>query len=115
MPFCEIRTNVALESDKTAALADAASLTVSSMLGKPESYVMVQVTTQQVMRFGGTDEPLCYIRIGSLGLPEDNTKALSAELSKLVGDHLSVPKDRCYIEFVNPPRHMWGYNGSTFG
>lgn len=115
MPFCEIRTNVALEDDKTALFADAASQTVSSLLGKPEAYVMVHVVPDQVMRLGGTNDPLCYIRIGSLGLPEEQTKDLSASLSEMVGDHLSVPKDRCYIEFVNPPRHMWGFNGSTFG
>lgn len=115
MPFCEIRTNVTLDNDKTAAFADAASQTVSSLLGKPESYVMIQVVPGQVMRFGGTDDPLIYIRIASLGLPEEKTKALSSSLSELIGDHLSVANDRCYIEFVSPPRHMWGFNGSTFG
>jgi len=115
MPYCEINTNVEIpETDATKLIADL-SVRVAAMLGKPESYVMVRVESGRTMRFGGSDDPLCLIRLASLGLPEERTGEFSAELSTFCTDRFGVAPDRCYIEFSSPPRHMWGYNGGTFG
>jgi phenylpyruvate tautomerase len=85
------------------------------MLGKPESYVMVRVSAGEAIVFGGTEEPVCHIRLASLGLPEDQTPQYSAALSEIARNHLGVEPARCYVEFVSPARHMWGYNAGTFG
>lgn len=115
MPLCELYTNVSLSTKDKNDTALIVSATVAEMLGKPESYVMVRIATEETMTFGGSDEPLCFIRLGSLGLPEDQTKPFSDTLSSLCNERLGVPPGRTYIEFHSPPRHMWGYNGSTFG
>ncbi len=87
---------------------------VAKLLGKPESYVMVRYNHNPNMLFAGCATPTAFLQLKSLGLPEEKTAELSSALCALVSDYLSVPAERCYIEFSSPPRHMWGWNSRTF-
>ena len=65
------------------------------------------------MLFGGDNAPLAYLELKSIGLLESQTNELSAMLCQLMHDY-AIPVDRVYIEFMDAPRKMWGWNGSTF-
>jgi hypothetical protein len=91
-----------------------ASQEVAGILGKPERYVMVSMEHNPVMLFGGSDEPLAYLELKSIGLPETKTAEFSQALASLLNDELGLPADRIYIEFTDAPRAMWGWNGGTF-
>ena len=112
MPLLKIETN-AQPATPQAVITDF-SAAVASMLGKPESYVMVTLQHNPSMLFGGNDEPLAYLQLKSLGLPEDRTAEFSTTLCDLAEKHLGVTAARTYIEFSSPPRHMWGWNSTTF-
>ncbi len=115
MPLLHLATNLQMsreEEEKTAATLSAAA---ARLLGKPESYVMTLVQGGQAMTFGGTAEPCAYLQLKSLGLPETQTGELSAALCDLVLEELGIEPGRTYIEFSSPPRHLWGWNRSTFG
>ncbi len=112
MPLLSIESN-ATPSDRDGFLAEA-SHEVATMLGKPESYVMVRYAHNPDMRFAGSDEPLAYCELKSLGLPEDRTAEFSERLCRLLQERLGVPPARTYIEFGNGVRHLWGWNGATF-
>jgi phenylpyruvate tautomerase PptA (4-oxalocrotonate tautomerase family) len=114
MPLLSIETNQTVHQDKINNLVAEASRTTASLLGKPESYVMVRVTHNPDMMFAGTQEPLAYLELKSLGLPEDRTTELSRGLCDLMSDGLDIPAERIYIEFTNGTRHLWGWNGGTF-
>jgi phenylpyruvate tautomerase PptA (4-oxalocrotonate tautomerase family) len=114
MPLLSIETNQALGTDVAQALLDDATRTLAEMLGKPEHYVMLRLTHNPNMRFGGTAAPLAYLELKSLGLPEQRTAAFSAALAELLGRHTDIPPSRMYIEFAAPQRHFWGYDGGTF-
>lgn len=114
MPLLQITTNVPLSGDAKKNLTVAGSSTVSEIVGKSEQWVMVTVRENVEMRFGGSEDPCCYLELKSIGLPENSTRNFSAKLANLVEEHLEVPSGRVYIEFTNAPRHLWGYNGSTF-
>lgn len=114
MPYLKIQTNQELSESDQKVLLEKASAAVSRELGKPESYVMVTLDPPRPMLFAGTDDPVAYLELKSIGLPADNTKDISAALCKLISDELSINKDRVYIEFANAGRNMWGWNGSTF-
>lgn len=88
---------------------------VARELGKPESYVMTQFEQLETMTFGGSDEDACFLQLKSIGLPESKTSSLSESLCAFIEAELAIPKERVYIEFVDAPRAMWGFNGSTFG
>jgi phenylpyruvate tautomerase len=114
MPFLKIRTNQRLAESAAKSLASKASASVADLLGKPESYVMVSVETGAAMLFAGTDEPLAYLELKSIGLPKSITASASRALCDLVAGETGVATNRIYIEFTDAPRHMWGWNGGAF-
>ena len=115
MPLLTLTTNVSLTPEQKSSLPVKLSAETARLLGKPESYVMVIVQDGQTMIMGGNNEGTAYLKLKSLGLPESDTASLSEALCDLVNDSLGIPADRIYIEFFNPPRHLWGWNRGTFG
>jgi phenylpyruvate tautomerase len=114
MPLLKIHTNTPLDAEEKHALAVSASRAVADMLGKPERYVMVSVEENPAMVFAGSDDPLAYLELKSIGLPGNKTGEFSAALAALLGEHLGLPADRIYIEFADASPSMWGWNGGTF-
>ncbi len=114
MPLLRIQTNLELPVADAKALAAKASALVSEQLGKPESYVMTSVEHNTAMQFAGTDAPLAFLELKSIGLPESITADVSSALCQLVSAEAGIAADRIYIEFTDAPRKMWGWNGSTF-
>ncbi len=114
MPLLKIQTNKVVEPATAKTLIADASTTVADLLGKPERYVMVSLEHNPAMLFGGSDDPLAYLELKSIGLPESQTADLSRSLSDLLNRALDLPANRIYIEFADAPRNMWGWNGGTF-
>jgi len=110
----KIQTNATVSADNKKALVTLASSAVAEMLGKPERYVMVSIEENPAMLFGGSDAPLAYLELKSIGLPESQTSEFSTRLSSLLEEQLGLPAERIYIEFADAARNMWGWNGGTF-
>ncbi|MGB0723035.1 MAG: phenylpyruvate tautomerase MIF-related protein [Gammaproteobacteria bacterium] len=115
MPVLNITTNSPFPPEDREAKLTHLSRSLATLLGKPEGYVMVRVTPDAALVFAGTAQPAAYAELKSLGLPEDQTGAYSAALCQLISQTLGVPPGRTYIEFSSPPRHLFGWNESTFG
>ena len=76
---------------------------------------MVSVIPDQMMMWGGKEEPcasLHLMSIGKLGLKEN--KQLSKVISEHVEKHLGISPNRMYIEFQDIKTADLGYDGSTF-
>ena len=114
MPFLRIQSNQALTDAEARSLAARASAVVAEQLGKPERYVMISVESNPAMQFAGTDAPLAYLELKSIGLPESLTADTSRALCDLLASAAGVDPDRVYIEFTDAPRKMWGWNNGTF-
>ncbi len=114
MPYLKIQTNQNIAENNSKAFIQAASRIVAEELGKPESYVMINLEPPRPMLFAGDDAPTAYLELKSIGLPDNKTKPLSAALCEMVQTHFGIDPARIYIEFANAPRHMWGWNNSTF-
>jgi len=114
MPFLKIQTNTSLPEDTARDLAGRASALVAAQLGKPERYVMVSVETNPVMQFAGSTDPMAYLELKSIGLPESSTGDASRARCELVSVATGIEPERIYIEFSDAPRKMWGWNSSTF-
>jgi len=112
MPVLQITTNVTI--DNADELAKQASSLAAGMLGKPESYVMVSINGGAELIFAGTNEPCAHLVLESLGLPESETSNYSEKLCGFIEQQLGVSPSRTYIEFINPERHMFGWNKTTF-
>ena len=114
MPLLKIATNRESDELATTHLARDASAVVAEMLGKPERYVMVDISVGRTMLFAGSDQPLAYLELKSIGLPAERTPEFSAALCELVHERLRIPMERIYIEFTDVERRLWGWNGATF-
>ncbi len=114
MPLLIITTNISLDEQAAQALCGNASSHVASLLGKPESYVMVSLQTDTVMSFAGDDSPCAMLELKSLGLPEQQTAAFSESLCDFLNQHAGIKPERIYIQFSSPERHMWGWDKRTF-
>jgi len=114
MPMIRVETNQKVSDDTAKALLADLSRLAADSLGKPESYVMVALHPGQAMLFAGTDAPLAYVEVKSIGLPTGQTKALSNALCTFVHQRLGVDPSRVYIEFAAPQGALWGWNGGTF-
>ncbi len=112
MPLLTLSTNIHI--DDKLALAKSASRSVADLLGKPESYVMVQIEDDQCLIFGGEESPCALLQLKSLGLPENSTADFSSRLCHFINEQTGISSQRIYIEFSNPQRHMWGWDQRTF-
>jgi len=115
MPLLHLITNLELHPESEQAAAESFSKQAAQLLGKPESYVMTVVQGGQAMLFNGNNEPCAYLQLKSLGLPEERTAEFSAVLCDHIHENLGIETARIYIEFSSPPRHMWGWDRTTFG
>lgn len=112
MPYLKLQTNKSLNAQKQYELAGEFSALVSKELGKPEKFIMVAVEPEVTMMFNKSVEPLVFIELKSIGLPD--TRQLSARICDFVQEKLHVDKSRVYIEFSDSPPSMFGWNGGTF-
>jgi len=114
MPYLKINTNIVLDKTVETELGKSVSAEVSGLLGKPENYVMTEINSSLSMSFAGNNDPLAYLELKSIGLPEQKTSAFSEALCLFISKHLKIDPARIYIEFADAERHLWGWNNSTF-
>lgn len=112
MPLLDITSNTKIDNPQQ--VAELASALAANMLGKPESYVMVKIHSEQTLIFAGSNEPAAHVQLKSLGLPENSTADFSAQLCDFISSQLDINSARIYIEFISPQRHMWGWDRRTF-
>lgn len=114
MPVLSIKTNIKTAREIHYRLMSKASGLVAELLSKPEKYVMISLEDNISMVFATSDEPTAYLELKSIGLQADRTAELSKHLCSLLESELDIAKERIYIEFVDEPRHMFGWNSGTF-
>jgi len=114
MPYLKIETNVAVDAAKRQAVLEQASALLAGELGKPERYVMISLDAGKPMLFAGSDEPLAYLHLASIGLPVASTAQLSTAFCDLMAKVLGISGDRVYLVLADIDRPLWGWNGGTF-
>ncbi len=114
MPLLTIKTNRAITTGAQKKVLSQASALVATLLEKPERYVMVLLQTEQSLMLAGDPQPCALLELKSLDLPEEKTTEFSKSLCEMVKQQLQIPGNRVYIEFSNPPRHLWGWDSRTF-
>ena len=90
------------------------SKAVAKAVGKPESYVLVSLTTDRPMSFGGSEEPCAYAELLSIGGFRGKNAEISAALMAVVEKALGVSSSRFYIKFTACEGSEFGWQGATF-
>ncbi len=114
MPYLLIQTNLPVTAAAQKSVAQAASTLVSEELGKPEDFSMIAVQPGIEMLFAGTDDPVAFLELKAIGIPARQTKRLTAELCRLIHEHLGIDPARIYVKFIDVQRGMWGWKGDVF-
>jgi phenylpyruvate tautomerase len=114
MPYLKIQTNLPLTKKAKQSILRAASILVSEELGKPEEFVMIALEPDTDMIFSGSDDPVAFLELKSVGLEGRQTKRLSNQLCNLIHQHLGIAPARTYVKFIDVRHGMWGWKGDTF-
>jgi len=112
MPFLKIQSNQELVYGDQ--LIARASQLIANLLGKPEKYVMITLEHNQQMLFGGSDKPMFYCELKSIGLTKEQINEISTQLMEFLSQETGVAAERIYIEFKSVEKSLWGWNGATF-
>ena len=118
MPLIIIKSSVSnLSTEVKELMHEQCQVALSSILQKSRDYVMSILEPELEMSFAGESKaPVAYIEIKNVGiLSPEVTSELTGEVSNIIEKNLGVCADRMYIEFQESQRHLWGYDGSTFG
>ena len=111
MPLLNISTNKEIKNEQMF-LAKSSDF-ISSLLNKPENFVMVKLSDSLQMLFAGTNEPCCFIEIKSIGALAPSK--MSKPICEFFSAELEISKERIYIFFQDVEPHMWAWNNRTFG
>jgi len=111
VPLLNISTNKEIKNEQM--LLSKSSDFISSLLNKPEKFVMVKLTDSLQMYFSGTNEPCCFIEIKSIGSLEPSK--MSNLICEFFSKELEISIERIYIFFQNVDSSMWAWNNRTFG
>ena len=110
MPLLNISTNKEIKNEQM--LLSKSSEFISSLLNKPENFVMVKLTDSLKMYFSRTNEPCCFIEIKSIGSIEPSK--MSKPICQFFSSELEISMERIYVSFQNVDSNMWAWNGRTF-
>lgn len=113
MPQLRILTNQTLSDTTFEKISVAATKLLSEHLAKPESKFMIVLQDGLRMKFAGTQEPIAYLHLESIGFQEAPSD-LAPVLCAFVEEHLGIPSDRTYVHFEDLDPTMYAWNGSTF-
>lgn len=116
MPLLNIKTNLSeLSESDLMLIQDEGSQILSEEIGKSIDFVMVLCEAGRNIYFSANaSEPAAFIEIKNVGaLSSSLSSSITQKLSSLLQRVLSIPPSRCYLEFQESERHLWGWNGKT--
>ncbi|XP_059176219.1 macrophage migration inhibitory factor-like [Physella acuta] len=115
MPVFSIATNLKRDQIPENFVREASKF-IASELKKPESYVLVQISPDQLMTFGGSDEPCANISLSSIGVVcADKNRKMASKLCQFIEQHLGIKQNRFYINVHDIDAAWCIWNGTTFG
>lgn len=112
MPLITAKTSVEISREKEIALKEKLGEAIS-LIGKSESWLMIDFQDNRRLWFKGTDEDCGIIEVDLLGKASDSGyDALTEKITEIVCSELPIDKSRLYVKY-NEISH-WGYSGFNF-
>ncbi|WP_405340754.1 phenylpyruvate tautomerase MIF-related protein [Ruminococcus sp.] len=113
MPFINAKFSTPVSPDKELALKSALGEAIT-LLGKSERYLMVEISDNCRLYFGGrNDAPIAFFDVSLLhSAPRESYEALTARLCEIAKDVMDVDGDHVYVKFEETEN--WGFNSFMF-
>lgn len=113
MPMIKVDATVKLNDAKRDMLKTELGKAISIM-GKPESYLMIELNDEKDLYFGGNKlEKGAYVEIkvlGSIDAPQSDR--MTAKVCEILRNITDIPGDAVYVSYWGTA--SWGWNGSNF-
>ncbi len=115
MPLIKTQCSGELSAQIKSKLASDLSKICSTVMKKPESYVMGTVQDGLTAMMGGRSAACAFVEVKGIGgfSPAVNKK-LSAEICSCIEKAAGIQPSCVYINFTDVPGSSWGWNGDTF-
>ena len=113
MPFIDSKISIKVSDEKKekikAALGQAASI-----IGKPESFLMVGFEDEYCLYFAGKKlEKGAFVSVDLYGSASSSAcSGMTARICEIYSEELGIPGDHIYVEYRSTKD--WGWNGSNF-
>lgn len=113
MPYINARFSTPVSPEQETAVKAALGEAIT-LLSKPERFLMVEISDNCRLYFGGrNDRPIAYFNVALLhSAPRASYEALTARLCALAKDILGIDGDNVYVKFEETEN--WGYNSYMF-
>ena len=113
MPMIEAKVTMQLPAEKRNILKAEFGKAISIM-GKPESYLMINLVDGQDLYFGGNKlEKGAYVEVKVLGSVDSGASSkMTAKVCEILDKELGIPGDAVYVSYFGTSD--WGWNGSNF-
>lgn len=113
MPYINTKTNIAISKEQEQQIKQRLGEAVR-LLGKPESYLMVNMEDHCRLYFGGTnDTPAAFVEVRLFGKASDEAyDAMTKEVTSIIKEVLGIQGNRIYVQYEEVPH--WGFDGSNF-
>lgn len=113
MPFINSKITVAVPQEKRDVLKAELGKAISIM-GKPESYLMLGFEDNYDLYFGGKKlDKGAFVSVQVLGnVDSSQSDKMTARICEIFGKELGIPGDAIYVAYSGTKD--WGWNGSNF-
>ncbi len=113
MPMIEAKVTPKLTEEKKDVLKAEFGKAISVM-GKPETYLMINLNDNQDLYFGGKKlEKGAYLEVKVFGnVDSSSSEKMTARLCEILEKELEIPGNAVYVSYFGTQN--WGWNGSNF-
>lgn len=111
MPYVKTTVNVPIPAEKREALKARLGKDIA-LLGKSESWLMVDFCADSPLYFKGSPDPAAMVSVdlyGAAGAPA--YQRFTEAVTKLLGEQLNIPAGRVFIRYFECD--TWGWNGTN--
>ncbi len=112
MPLITAKVSTDITKEKEISLKSQFG-TAIELIGKSESWLMVEFQDNCRLYFKGDDAPAAMLEVDLFGKASDSGyDALTEKLTEIVEKELGIPKGRIYVKYSEIDH--WGYSGFNF-
>ena len=113
MPYINLKTSVSLDEKLEDALKAALGKAITTIPGKTENWLMVELEGDRKLWLGGKKRPLAMIDVKIFGhADQSDFNAMTGELCDVCQRILGIKPDGVYVTYAEVEN--WGWNGENF-
>lgn len=112
MPYIGTRTNVIITPEQEKSIKTKLGKAIT-LLGKSESWLMVEFTDSCRLWFKGNDSPAAFTEVKLLGKASPAAyEKLTGEICDIFSEELGISPSAVYVKYEEIEH--WGWNGGMF-